>query len=91
MSKDIILAEVNVPAGSSTGKTEHLRNGKTVGQTHVLKLVRIAGEEAGVYLIHYDCEGNEITDTFHASLEEGFAQAEFEFGLLARTWKIIRK
>ena len=36
--------------------------------------------DAGYYLLYLDVAGNEVTDTWHASLDDALSQAEFGDG-----------
>ena len=47
--------------------------------------MRYEGEES-VYLFGCDADWNEITDTWHETLEEALAQAEFEYEGSSGTW-----
>jgi len=37
-------------------------------------------------MFHLDHEGTELTDTWHESIGDAFAQAEFEFGIKPEEW-----
>jgi hypothetical protein len=43
------------------------------------------GKEAGFYLLHL-CSDDRGTDTWHATLDDAFYQAEFEFGVKPDEW-----
>ena len=88
MITDTIIAEVEVSSSKPTGGTYHIRGGKKIDQTVVLKLVRLAGDES-VYLIQYGIGGHELTDTCHSSVEEALDQAEFEYALRKEDWNFI--
>lgn len=36
--------------------------------------------DAGFYLLYLDLDGEEITDTYHMTLQDAFEQANWEFG-----------
>jgi len=40
--------------------------------------------------LYLDAEGNELTDTFHDTLDGALAQAEFEFGAKPNEWEVVR-
>ena len=39
--------------------------------------------DPGLYLFYCDADWNIVTDTYHATMDEAIAQAEFEFGSVA--------
>ncbi|MBN9659006.1 MAG: hypothetical protein J0H49_12555 [Acidobacteria bacterium] len=47
------------------------------------------GKNAGFYLLYYDEDDMEITDTYHNSVDEAQAQAEFEFGIVRAEWVVL--
>jgi len=79
-----------------TGKTHHtvglwsedegLIRGKELPNPSELLIAQIEPDE-GYYLLYLDNEGREITDTYHSSLEEALAQAEWEFGVKTDEWQ----
>jgi hypothetical protein len=89
MRQDTIIAEVDVSGREPTGATHHTRGGKKVGPADMLRLVRLAGDES-IYLIHYNANGNELTDTCHSSVEEALDQAEFEYALRKEDWVFLK-
>ena len=46
---------------------------------------------AGYYLLYLDSEGNELTDTYHDTLESAFDQAEWEFRVQPAEWEEVDK
>ena len=44
-------------------------------------------KENGVYLFYCDNSWQVITDTWHATIEEAKAQAEFEYAGISQQWK----
>lgn len=40
----------------------------------------------GYYLLYLDCDGKEMTDTWHESVERAMDQATYEFGLIPEDW-----
>jgi hypothetical protein len=44
--------------------------------------------DPGFYLLYYDRDGQEMTDTYHDSLEEAMAQAEWEFEARKGEWEV---
>jgi hypothetical protein len=85
MAEDKVIAIGDVSKLPSTGATRHTRDGIPVPKAVKLKIVQLAGDES-IYLIHYDEDGNELTDTCHSSVEEALDQAEFEFSISASDW-----
>lgn len=52
-----------------------------------LVIVRYAEEDEGAfYLLYLDAEGNELTNTFHETVEAAQRQAEFEFRVGLGEW-----
>ena len=79
-----------------TGSTQHavgrIEDGESV-KVHdlpVAKSVEIAEQSDGVYLYHYDAAGECIADTWHLSIDEAKAQAEFEFKIGKADWEEVR-
>lgn len=68
-----------------TGRTAHFHGAVQLPAPATLEIVSLAGE-AGVYLIHRDASGVEMTDTLHDSVEDAEAQAEWEFGVQPGDW-----
>ena len=50
-----------------------------------LAIARYAGNQ-GFYLLYLDREGNEVTDTWHRTLEDAMRQAEVEFEGITSKW-----
>jgi hypothetical protein len=42
--------------------------------------------DAGYYLLYLDVAGNEVTDTWHASLDDALSQAEHEYAGIGARW-----
>ena len=70
------LTELHQP----TGYTRHYSGGVRVGKPVVLEIRQYVGD-IGFYLIHLDELGQELTDTYHETLDSAFVQAEKEFGI----------
>jgi hypothetical protein len=64
-----------------TGRTRHFVGGEEAANLAALAVARYE-EHPGYYLFYCDDEWNVITDTYHESVEDADAQAEFEFGSL---------
>lgn len=59
-------------------KTTHRIGELELNKIHNLAISRYEGDE-GFYLIYYDSNGNELTDTYHNTITDAEKQAEFEF------------
>jgi len=68
-----------------TGKTKQIVRGEIMGAMAGLAICQYAGESA-FYLFGCDGNWNEITDTWHASLDEAKEQAELEYSGISQTW-----
>jgi hypothetical protein len=79
--KQVVLGPQHVP----TGKTHHYDGEKELPHAVILKIVKYDDVE-GFYLLHFDTAGKEITDTFHESVEDALAQAEWEFQVKPSEW-----
>ena len=79
--KQIALGPRHIP----TGKTRHTNGIEELPHPTVLKMVQYTND-AGFYLIRFDSNGKEITDTFHKSTEDAMAQAEFEYQVKQGEW-----
>jgi hypothetical protein len=64
-----------------TGNTRHVVGGELMAPPTALEIVSGGPGEAGYFLVYLDATGQAMTDTWHASLEDAQAQAEFEFGV----------
>lgn len=84
-----VLAHVDLAAHhESTGNFWHIVDGRSIGHSRSL-VINDAGEGSGaVLLIRFGTDGEELTDTWHASLDEAFEQAEFEYRVHAEEWAL---
>jgi len=88
----VILKPKHVP----TGKTRHtvgtwsadegLVRGAELPSPHELVIAQLPPAQ-GYYLLYLDSSGNEITDTYHDSLEDALAQAKWEFNIELDEWR----
>jgi len=69
-----------------TGNTRQIVGGELVGPACGLAVCQYPGEDS-FYLFGCDSSWETITDTWHQSLEEAQAQAEFEYAGVSVTWK----
>lgn len=49
--------------------------------------LQISEQDKGFFLFYIDASGDVISDTWHASLKEAMAQADFEFGVKECDWE----
>jgi len=75
------LRENHVP----TGRTSHKVDGQTVETASELRVMPFSADQ-GFYLMHFNADGDELTDTYHESLDEALEQANFEFGVTPDEW-----
>ncbi len=68
-----------------TGRTRHLTGGQEMAAPSELRIVQYNGD-TGYYLLYLDAKGCEQTDTYHDSIEDALAQAEWEFTVLPEEW-----
>jgi hypothetical protein len=69
----VVSAEVQ-----PTGATRHVVGGAPLDPAAALAIARYPGEQA-TYLLYLDEDGNVVTDTWHASLEDALCHASFEY------------
>jgi hypothetical protein len=70
-----------------TGNTSHSRNGQLIIELpSFLQIESNPWVEDEFYLIHYDSEGNELSDTLHDGVEDAMEQAAFEFSVERSEW-----
>jgi hypothetical protein len=77
-----------------TGKTTHLQGEVSPGGIDVTRVpdpksVELVEEGGAFYLLRLDDDGQCIADTWHESLEEAKAQANFEYGIGDGDWNDI--
>lgn len=87
MEKYHILRRVRLNAKHEpTGNTRHFHGREPVPSPRQLLIVQYAGDP-GFYLIHLDEGGNELTDTYHDTLEDACEQAAWEFQVEEGDWE----
>lgn len=74
-----------------TDRVRHFIVGTTEGESQrtllpVADEVEIVTEPGGYFLFRYSATGEPLGDTWTATLEEAFAQAEFEFAIQPADW-----
>jgi hypothetical protein len=77
----VALAERHQP----TGKTRHYRAGELLPPRSGLVIAQFAGDP-GFYLCYLNADGKELTDTYHATIEDAKHQADFEFNVTDSDW-----
>lgn len=89
MKNHTVLREVTLGAGHrATGGTRHYRGGAELPPPAALRIIKFVGD-SGYYLLYLDKEGFEMTDTYHDSVEEAMAQADWEFQVKPHDWNIV--
>ena len=73
-----------------TGRTKHSMGGVGMRRPVALRIVK-DGSTPGFYLEYCDADGMPVTDTWHATLDDAFDQAEFEFTITRAEWRLERK
>lgn len=68
----------------TTGATIHRGPDGVIPPANALAIVM---GEAGVYLLYCDGEWQVLTDTWHSSVRDAKAQAEFEYAGISQKWK----
>jgi hypothetical protein len=76
------------PKHQPTGKTRHHRYGQLLPAPYEIQIVQILSDP-GYYLLYLDENGEEQTDTYHGSLGEALAQAEWEFQCQEEDWQVL--
>lgn len=69
-----------------TGNTRHYDVSGPLPAPRALRIASYPGD-AGYYLLYLDEAGRELTDTYHESMEDALAQAEWEFGIKPEEWE----
>jgi hypothetical protein len=75
-----------------TGRTKHyygLGSDRTEVPTPVELRITKYKDVDGYYLFYCDDGGQELTDTYHDSLSDAMAQAEWEFGVQTHEWEVF--
>ncbi|HUX80684.1 MAG TPA: hypothetical protein VMW10_13215 [Alphaproteobacteria bacterium] len=67
----------------------HVIAGEKMKAPHELQIV-VYPDDSGYYLLYFDINGKEITDTYHETLEGGLKQAEWEFNIPPNDWSDLK-
>jgi hypothetical protein len=70
----------------SKDKTRHFVDGNYVNENISELRIMHFENSSGFYLLYYDNNGNELTDTYHDTVEDALKQAEFEFDVKPNEW-----
>ncbi len=81
--KRVLLGPMHQP----TGNTRHNINGVPMPAPVELRIVKYDVADRGYYLYYCDRFGTEMTYTYHDSVEEAMAQAEWEFNVKKDEWQ----
>lgn len=91
MSETTILRQVRLgPKHQPTGKTHHRKGDKELPAPSFLQVVKYAGDP-GFYLLYFDENKQELTDTYHESVEGALEQAKWEFSVEPTEWEVMQK
>jgi hypothetical protein len=74
---------------SATGRTTHyIGNGEGLALMPLPRWVKIVEADDAFYLLYLDENLVQVTDTWHATLDEAKAQARFAFGTVDSDWAV---
>jgi hypothetical protein len=74
------------PGIRPTGNTVHRVSGRVIGSAAGLAICQ-STDGRGFYLFYCDSAWEEITDTWHQSIDDARAQAEFEYEGISSHWQ----
>jgi hypothetical protein len=80
----VLATAVITGAVRPTGGTIHRGPDGVIPPASALAIVM---SEAAIYLFYCDSEWDVLTDTWHSSVENAKAQAEFEYEGISKLWK----
>ena len=80
----VIATAVVTDAVRPTGGTIHRGPDGVIPPARALAIVM---SEAAIYLFYCDSEWEVLTDTWHSSVDNAKAQAEFEYEGISKLWK----
>jgi hypothetical protein len=83
-----LRAQVTKITGATMHFRAHLAGSEIVKdeQLAVPAWVQIEAGDGGYLLLYFDASGKCLTDTWHLTVEEAKAQAQFEFGIEEAAW-----
>jgi hypothetical protein len=77
-----VLAYADLSGITPTGNTRHIVGGHETSDFDALVIAR-HDDDQGVYLLYCDETWEAVTDTFHLTVDDAIAQAEFEYGTVS--------
>ena len=80
----MILSAVVGKGVRPTGATNHIGPDGAIPPANALAIVT---GETGVYLFYCDQRWQVLADTWHTSVDNAKAQAEFEYAGISKVWK----
>jgi hypothetical protein len=80
-----ILKKISLEGINATGKTRHYFGNEEIPKPVELQIVQYDGD-TGYYLFYLNKDGEEMTDTYHDTIESAFRQAEWEYNILPEKW-----
>ena len=83
-----VLREISLLPSTSTGRTKHFAGSRELPTPAKLQIAQYVNG-SGFYLFYLDDHGSIMTDTFHDSMEGAMDQAQWEFDIEMKDWKII--
>lgn len=85
MDGQILFAAKSEVGFAPTRGTVHYVKGNRLTEIPVeLRIIQLG--ENGFYLIRLDKDGEELTDTFHESIDQAMHQARWEYSIEPNTW-----
>lgn len=83
---EVQLSEKHPPTGAVT----HHYGSEELPPPASLRIMSYSDVD-GFYLLYLDAQGDEMTDTYHETLEEAFAMAKREFTIDPADWARIHR
>ena len=87
--REVLQRVVLTTSHRPTGKTRHRRGEELIPPPAQLAIVRYR-TDPGYYLLYLDERGEELTDTYHETVEKAMDQADWEFGVKPDEWEPAR-
>jgi hypothetical protein len=84
-----VLKRISLDGINTTGKTKHYFGNEELPKPVELQIVQYDGD-TGYYLFYLNKDGEEMTDTYHDTIEAAFRQAEWEFNIKQDEWVTIK-
>jgi len=83
--KQVVLGRHHV----ATGNSSHFLKNESLPPGTVAKIAKF-DDDPGYYLLYFDADGNEMSDTYHDSVVGAMKQADFEFHIKWSDWQDVR-